>query len=169
MRMTSTITNIIRILHECDVRIENCHCLASRGSAEWCKTVIPRDGIFYPHRTLMLDFFFLHTFWFQIFYFKSSIHCRTHWRWRRPFLKLPSLWHRCDVNLTTKLRDVLYNQCKPNSREKFFSGADKQGQVRISIPSENLGNPDLVCKKMFSHWTLQFISACSASSSTCQF
>ena len=29
------------------------HYLTSRGCAEWCKTVIPRDGIFYQHRTLM--------------------------------------------------------------------------------------------------------------------
>ena len=35
------------------------HCLASRGFAEWCQTVIPRDVIFYPHRTLMFDSFSL--------------------------------------------------------------------------------------------------------------
>ena len=37
-------------------RVEG-HRLASRGFAEWCKTVIPRDGIFYLHRTLLFDSF----------------------------------------------------------------------------------------------------------------
>ena len=33
------------------------HCLASRGFADWCQTVNPRDGFFYPHRTTMIDSF----------------------------------------------------------------------------------------------------------------
>ena len=49
------------------------HCLASRGYAKWCKTVILRDGIFYPHRTLKFDFFFLCTFQFWMFYFKRTV------------------------------------------------------------------------------------------------
>ena len=139
----------------CEVRIENSVPRVTvwhHEAASWCKTVIPREGIFSPHRTLMLDFFFLLTFWFRIFYFKSSlvmqnsepegwnflsasnidvgffflltfwfrifyfkssIHCRTQWRWRRTFLKLTSSWHRCEVNLTTKLRDVLSIRWSP--------------------------------------------------------
>ena len=34
-----------------------CHCLASRNFAELYKTVIPRYGIFCPHRTFMFDSF----------------------------------------------------------------------------------------------------------------
>ena len=42
------------------------HCLASRGFAEWCKTSIPRDGILYPHRTLMFDSFSFIPFYFTM-------------------------------------------------------------------------------------------------------
>ena len=59
----------VRIFHECEVWIEQsvprdhcsasrgCHCLASRGYAKWCQTVIPRDGFFYSHRTTTVDSF----------------------------------------------------------------------------------------------------------------
>ena len=40
--------------------------------------------------------------------------------WGRSSWNLTLLWRLNGVNLTTKLRDVLYNQCTPNSREKFF-------------------------------------------------
>ena len=40
--------------------------------------------------------------------------------WGGSFWNLTLLWRRNGVNLTTKLRDVLYNQCTPNSREKFL-------------------------------------------------
>ena len=33
------------------------HCLASRAFAEWCQTVIPKDGNFCPYRTAMTDTF----------------------------------------------------------------------------------------------------------------
>ena len=33
------------------------HCFASQGFAKWCESVIPKDGICYPYRTLMLDSF----------------------------------------------------------------------------------------------------------------
>ena len=48
------------------------HCLASWGFAEWCETVIPRDGIFYPHRTLMLDSFSCIPFDFEYFILKAA-------------------------------------------------------------------------------------------------
>ena len=56
-----------------------------------------------------------------------------------------------DSNLMTKLSDVLYNPCKPKSHEKFLffyltHGRDNMGEIRISIPSENLGFPYPVCK-----------------------
>ena len=92
------------------------HCLASRGCTEWCKTVIPKDGIFFPHRTLMFDSFSCIPFDFRMFYFKSCIYYHTQGRWR--FFKMTSLWRCNDVNLMTKLRDVLYNLCKPNALEK---------------------------------------------------
>ena len=98
-------------------------------------------------------YFFLHTFWFRMFYFISSIHYHTQWRWRRTVLNVTSLWRRNDVNLTTKLRDLPYNQCKPNSRENFLFLSypwDNMGEIRISIPSENIGFPYSVCKKFIS-------------------
>ena len=55
-------------------------------------------------------------------YFESSIHYHAQWCWRRTFLNLTSLWHCSDVNLTIKLCDVLYNQCKLNSHENFLFG-----------------------------------------------
>ena len=118
------------------------HCLASRGSAEWCKTVIPRDGIFYLHRTIMFDSFSCLPFDFLMFYFKSIIHYHTQWRWHKTFLNLTSLWRRNDINLMTKLCDILYNQRKLNSCENFFFYPthewDNMGEIRISIPSEDL-------------------------------
>ena len=43
------------------------HCLASGGCAEWHQIVIPRDRIFYPHRTLMFDPFSGISFDFEYF------------------------------------------------------------------------------------------------------
>ena len=43
------------------------HCLASRGCAEWHQIVILRDGIFYPHWTLMFDPFSGISFDFEYF------------------------------------------------------------------------------------------------------
>ena len=76
MHFTPAAVKVIRIFHGCEMRIEksvprdHClaslgfrknpsegHCLASRGFAEWCQTMIPRDGFFYPHRTTMIDSF----------------------------------------------------------------------------------------------------------------
>ena len=94
------------------------HCLASRGCTEWCKTMILRDGIFYPHRTLTFDSLSCIPFDFECFILKVAYN--TQWRWRMIFLNLMSSWCRSDVNLMTKLRDVLCNQCKLNYREKFL-------------------------------------------------
>ena len=56
---------LTRILHECNVWIENYFLritvwqyAALQGFAECCKTVILRDRILYLHQTLMFDFFF---------------------------------------------------------------------------------------------------------------
>ena len=57
-----------------------------------------------------------------MFYFKSSIHYHLQCLRGRTFFKITSLWCQNDVNLTTKLRDILHNQCKPNSCEKFLFG-----------------------------------------------
>ena len=43
------------------------HCLASWGFVEWCKTLIQRVGIFYPHRTVMFDSFSCIPFDFECF------------------------------------------------------------------------------------------------------
>ena len=85
--------------------------------------------------------FFLHTFRFLMIYFKSSIYNHMQWCWHGTFFKITSLWHRNDINLMTQLRDVLYNLCKPNHVAIFFMGWDNMGEIRFSIPSENLGFP----------------------------
>ena len=48
------------------------HCLASWGFVKWCQTVILRDGIFYPHQTLMFDSFSCIPFDFQCFILKVA-------------------------------------------------------------------------------------------------
>ena len=50
------------------------------------------------------------------------------------FFKIMSLWRQNHVNLTTKLRDVLYNQCKPNSRGKFVYGVRQHGWDKNFYP-----------------------------------
>ena len=55
--------NIIRIVHGCEVRIENS---ATRvhvtvRQASWCRTVIPNESIFNSHQTTTIYFFFIHT------------------------------------------------------------------------------------------------------------
>ena len=52
-----------------------------------------------------------------------------------------SLWRQNHVNPTTNLRDILYNQ------NNSFLGGDNMGEIRISIPNENLQFPYRVCKK----------------------
>ena len=147
----------IRILHGCEVPLENSVLRVTvwhheRGFVEWCKTVIPRDGIFYPHQTLMFDSFSCIPFVFECFILKVEF-ITTHND--AEVGHLTSLWRRNDINLTTKLRDVLYNQCKPNSREKcffffFFFFFLSWVRIWISIPSENLGFPYRECKKILS-------------------
>ena len=87
----------------------------------------PEGLNFYLHRTVMFDsfririvycwnavttithqeFFFLHIVHFWMFYFESRIHYHSQWHWRSTFLNLMSSWNCNDVNLTTKLHDVL--------------------------------------------------------------
>ena len=67
------------------------------------------------------------------------------------FLNLTPFGRRNDVNLTTRIRDVLYNQSKPNPHEKFLFLSYNMGEILFSIPSEKLGFPYLVCKKITSH------------------
>ena len=81
------------------------HHLASRGCAEWCKTVIPRDGIFYPHRTLMPCIHFDSA----CFIVKVAFITTQNDVGIGHFLKLTSLHY-----------GVLYNQCKPNPRDNFL-------------------------------------------------
>ena len=99
----------IIILHGCEVRIENSrpegHCLASRCFAEWCETVIPRDGIFCPHWTLTFEPFSCIPFDFDCFILKVTF-ITTHNEIDVGHFKF---WRRNDVNLTTNLRDDLYN------------------------------------------------------------
>ena len=102
------------------------HCLVARGSD-------PEGQNFLSTPKTHVCFFFLYTFRFWMFYFKSSIHYHTQWCWCRTFLSLTSLWRRNDVNLTTKLHDVLYNQCKPDSREIFSSPEPKAHRWAYSI------------------------------------
>ena len=124
------------------------HCLASRGCAEWCKTVIPRDGIFFPHRTLMFDSFSCIPIDFRMFYLKSSIYYHTQWCWRGTFFKMTSLWCRNDVNLRQSYVTSYTIYANRIHVKMFFLGWDNMGEIRFSIPSENLGFPYLVCKNM---------------------
>ena len=72
------------------------HCMASRGFAEWCKILIPRDGIFYPQWTLMFDSFSCIPFHFQCFILKAA------------FIAIHNdagighfeIWCHCDVAMT---------------------------------------------------------------------
>ena len=119
-RPVSFLCKNIRILHMCEVRIEK----SVPRVTVWHHEALPSDAkqwsrgteffIRTEHSCLI---FFLAYFRFRMFYFKSSIHYHIQWRWRG---KMTSLWRQNDVNLTTKLRDVLYNQYKPNSREKIL-------------------------------------------------
>ena len=62
------------------------------------------------------------------FYFKSNIHYHSQWRSRTGHFLI---CHNA-IKLATTLRDVLYNQCKPNSRKKFLfyptHGWDNMGE-----------------------------------------
>ena len=89
------------------MRIENSVPRFTVCHHEWCKTVIPRDGTFYLHRTLMFDSFSCISFDFEWFILKVA------------FI---TTYNDDDVG-TTKLHNVLYNQCKPNSLENFLFGA----------------------------------------------
>ena len=78
----------IRILHGYEVQIENSVprvTVASRGFAEWCETVIPRDGIFYLHQTLMFDSFSCIPLDFEWFILKIAFINHIQWRWCRKY------------------------------------------------------------------------------------
>ena len=60
-------SEIIRILHGCEMRVEN-----SVLRSLWCRIVIPRERIFYPHRTLMFDSFSCIPFNFECFILKVA-------------------------------------------------------------------------------------------------
>ena len=131
------------------------HCLASRGCAQWCKTVIPRDGIFFLHQTLMFDSFSCIPFDFECFILKVA------------FIITHNDIFKFDVIVTSQSRQpndkVMWypiQQMQTNFMWKvsffFISsmdesyGLDKMGEIRISIPSENLRFPYPVCKKRIS-------------------
>ena len=91
----------IRILYVCEVRIEN----SVLRVTVWHHKALPSDAkqdpeernfISTPHTHVW--FFFLYTFRFPMFYFKSSIHYHTLWRLRRTFRNLTSLLRRNDIN-----------------------------------------------------------------------
>ena len=90
------------------------HCLASQGFAEWCQTVIPRVGFFYPHQPTMIEIFYLYSFWPPAFDFNigSAINESPPYTLTTAVLKVDFV---CDIImtstpnvLTTELRD-LYN------------------------------------------------------------
>ena len=114
--------------------------------------MIRRDGIFYPHRTLKFDSFSCIPLDFQCFILKVAFITTYNDVDVGHVFKMTSLWRQNHANLTTKLHDALYNQCKPNSRiffYFFFFWWNNMGEIRISIPSENLGFPYPVCQKKF--------------------
>ena len=125
------------------------YCLASRGYAEWCKTVIARDGIFYPHRTLIFDSFSCIPFYFKCFILKVTfittyndvdIGHFLNWRhWRQPNDKVK--WRPIQP-MQTDSREI--------HMKIFFLGWDNMGEIRISIPSENFRFPYPVCKNWLS-------------------
>ena len=73
------------------------HCSASQGFDEWFKTVIPRDGIFYPHWTLMFDTFSCTAFDFECFILKVAFITTYNDIDVGHFLK----WCQCDVGMTS--------------------------------------------------------------------
>ena len=117
------------------------HCLASRGFAEWYKTVITRDGIFYPHRTLMFDSFSCISFHFECFILKVALYYHTQWRWRRTFWNLSS--QERQPNDKVAWRSIQPMQTEYSWKVSFCG---EMTCVRISIPSEDLGFPYPVCK-----------------------
>ena len=61
--------NTIRIYHECEGRIEKSLPRITVRHHEACRTVILRDGFFYPTLTRIMDFFLAHH---CFYYFKIS-------------------------------------------------------------------------------------------------
>ena len=60
------VSEIISIFHGCMVWIEK----SVTRLAEWCRTVIPCDGFFYPYHTPK-RYVFMHTFWLSTFDFQT--------------------------------------------------------------------------------------------------
>ena len=124
----------IRIFHECELRIEK----SVRGSLigitsdakqwswetekirsrvtdwhhEWCQTVIPRDGFFYPHQTAMIVFF-LHIFWSPAFDFNIGVAINESC-WRSPHWNLTSYVTSQWRQLPMSLRQSYVNSIKTN-------------------------------------------------------
>ena len=97
-------------------------------------------------------FFFLHTFRFWMFYFKSSIHYHTPWRWSRTFFKLDVIvtlqWRQPNDKVAWCL--ILLVQTKFTWQCSFL-GEITLVEIRISIQSETLGFPYLICKNIIYH------------------
>ena len=118
------------------------------------KTVIPRDGFFYPHQTTMIDsfsckFFFLHAFWSPAFDFNVGVASN-----ESRSCMLTSTILKFDVAMTstpnvlmTQLCDTLYNQCIDNTwcYSIFIYPTSRIRVCKISFVStgKNHGNPCL--------------------------
>ena len=124
------------------------HCLASGGFAKWCKTVIPRNRIFYPHRTLMFDSFSCIHFDFECFILKVAFITTHNDDDVGHYLK----WRHCDVAMTSTKEQNYVTSYTTNANQihmkNFFLGWDNMGGIRISIPSKNLRFSYPVCKNI---------------------
>ena len=135
---------IIRIFYGCEVQIE--------------KSV--RGSLFLSAPSNHDRFFFLHTFWTPAFDFNVGVAIN-----ESHFYTLTSAILKIDVMydvtmtstpnvLTTKLRDLLYNQCIDYTCcYSFFiypTGRIRVCKIRFVSTGENRGNPCQVCKKRIS-------------------
>ena len=114
--------------------------LASQGFAEWCQTVIPRGGFFYPHQTTVMDSFLAYLLSSFCSYMLTSATLR--------------VYVVCDVATTstsnvlaTELRDFLYNH-RINGACCCFLTTPRVGRGHAEMRfGGNRVKPCLVCKK----------------------
>ena len=120
------------------------HCLASRGCAEWCKTVIKRDGIFFPHPPLMFDTFSCVPFGFECVVLKvafitihNDVDIGHFLKWRHTVM---SQWRQPNDKVTWSP----IQQCKPT----FWT--------EITWMRKNVRLPYPVCMKLKSATSEEF-------------
>ena len=147
---------IIRIFHECEVRIEKSARGSLFGIMRLCQVMPnsdPEGQIFLYAPKTKIDSFSSYL-WSAAFDFDVgvAINESVYIRWRPPWLKFDVI---CDVAmtstpnvLTTELHDLLYNQCIGNmccySSFIYSTGRIRVCKIRFVSTGENRGKPCLV-------------------------